>query len=50
MTTEASLEISRRLFPTAGGTAAAACFVPSRLVAKTEGRLEMRSRKAQQQK
>ena len=37
MTTEASLEISRRLFLTAGGTAAVACFVPNRLVAKTDG-------------
>ena len=36
MTTEASLDISRRLFLTAG-TAAAAYFVPSRLVAKTDG-------------
>ncbi len=35
MTTEASLEISRRLFFTAGGAAAAACLVPSRLAAQT---------------
>ncbi len=37
MTTETSLEISRRRFLTAGGMAAAACFVPSRLIAKTDG-------------
>jgi glyoxylase-like metal-dependent hydrolase (beta-lactamase superfamily II) len=37
MTSATSLEISRRLFLTAGGTAAAACFVPNRLVAQTNG-------------
>src|ERR1700761_1096978 len=41
MTTEASLEVSRRQFLTAGGmTVAAACLAPRCLVAQTEGLVE----------
>jgi glyoxylase-like metal-dependent hydrolase (beta-lactamase superfamily II) len=41
MTNEASLDISRRRFLSAGGsTVAAACFVPSRLIAQTDDLVE----------